>query len=202
MTTRWAHHLRGLRRMCAGLPDRRADARNGCGRAQKGDSKDFDREVDSRLPLLRRRLPDQFKIKDDKIKYVDGLNGPANEGRLVRQGAFRFRLYRPHAPPDQTADPPRRRARKGLNVDPDNPCDTLPRSELGRGAGCAAKGLAARDVAERVAGFGSAKCSNEEAYLFQKLIRQGFGHNNVDHCTRLCHASSVAALMENVGSAP
>jgi formate dehydrogenase major subunit len=32
------------------------------------------------------------------------------------------------------------------------------------------------------------------------LIRQGFGHNNVDHCTRLCHASSVAALMENVGS--
>ena len=52
-----------------------------------------------------------------------------------------------------------------------------------------------------MAGFGSAKCSNEEAYLFQKLIRQGFGHNNVDHCTRLCHASSsVAALMENVGS--
>ncbi len=51
-----------------------------------------------------------------------------------------------------------------------------------------------------IAGFGSAKCSNEEAYLFQKLIRQGFGHNNVDHCTRLCHASSVAALMENVGS--
>ena len=51
------------------------------------------------------------------------------------------------------------------------------------------------------AGFGSAKCSNEEAYLFQKLIRAGFGHNNLDHCTRLCHASSVAALMENVGSA-
>ena len=51
-----------------------------------------------------------------------------------------------------------------------------------------------------VAGFGSAKCTNEEAYLFQKMIRQGFGHNNVDHCTRLCHASSVSALIENVGS--
>ena len=51
-----------------------------------------------------------------------------------------------------------------------------------------------------IAGFGSAKCSNEEAYLFQKLIRTGFGHNNVDHCTRLCHASSVAALLENIGS--
>ena len=57
-----------------------------------------------------------------------------------------------------------------------------------------------RGRGREIAGFGSAKCTNEEAYLFQKLIRQGFGHNNVDHCTRLCHASSVAALMENVGS--
>ncbi len=53
---------------------------------------------------------------------------------------------------------------------------------------------------QALAGFGSAKCSNEEAYLFQKLIRAGFGNNNVDHCTRLCHASSVAALMETIGS--
>jgi formate dehydrogenase major subunit len=53
---------------------------------------------------------------------------------------------------------------------------------------------------EALAGFGSAKCSNEEAYLFQKLVRAGFGTNNVDHCTRLCHASSVAALMEGIGS--
>jgi formate dehydrogenase major subunit len=51
-----------------------------------------------------------------------------------------------------------------------------------------------------LAGFGSAKGSNEEAYLFQKLVRVGFGSNNVDHCTRLCHASSVAALMETIGS--
>jgi len=51
-----------------------------------------------------------------------------------------------------------------------------------------------------LAGFGSAKGSNEEAYLFQKLVRTGFGNNNVDHCTRLCNASSVAALLEGVGS--
>ena len=51
-----------------------------------------------------------------------------------------------------------------------------------------------------IAGFGSAKCSNEEAYLFQKLIRTGFHTNNIDHCTRLCHASSVAALFEGIGS--
>ncbi|MBA2530300.1 MAG: formate dehydrogenase subunit alpha [Euzebyales bacterium] len=51
-----------------------------------------------------------------------------------------------------------------------------------------------------IAGFGSAKCSNEEAYLFQKLLRTGFFTNNIDHCTRLCHASSVAALFEGIGS--
>jgi formate dehydrogenase major subunit len=57
-----------------------------------------------------------------------------------------------------------------------------------------------RNGSDALAGFGSAKCSNEEAYLFQKLIRAGFGTNNVDHCTRLCHASSVAALLESIGS--
>src|SRR5262249_5322100 len=67
----------------------------------------------------------------------------------------------------------------------------------------AARGLKeihTRDGGNALAGFGSAKGSNEEAYLFQKLIRQGFHTNNVDHCTRLCHASSVAALMEGLNS--
>ncbi len=53
---------------------------------------------------------------------------------------------------------------------------------------------------QALAGFGSAKCSNEEAYLFQKMVRAVFRTNNVDHCTRLCHASSVAALLETIGS--
>ncbi|PSK97734.1 NAD-dependent formate dehydrogenase catalytic subunit /NAD-dependent formate dehydrogenase iron-sulfur protein [Murinocardiopsis flavida] len=61
-------------------------------------------------------------------------------------------------------------------------------------------GIYAESGSAGIAGFGSAKCSNEEAYLFQKLIRTAFRSNNVDHCTRLCHASSVAALFEGVGS--
>ena len=65
----------------------------------------------------------------------------------------------------------------------------------------ASRRSATRKGSRALAGFGSAKGSNEEAYLFQKLVRTGFGSNNVDHCTRLCHASSVAALMEGVGSA-
>ncbi len=62
------------------------------------------------------------------------------------------------------------------------------------------RGILDEHGSSALAGFGSAKCTNEEAYLFQKLIRAGFGTNNVDHCTRLCHASSVAALFEGVGS--
>ena len=80
----------------------------------------------------------------------------------------------------------------------------VPRGELGRGARArgrhARDGSATRTGGGALAGFGSAKGSNEEAYLFQKLVRTGFGTNNVDHCTRLCHASSVAALLEGIGS--
>ena len=67
-------------------------------------------------------------------------------------------------------------------------------------AGGSSKRLRDAHGPQALAGFGSAKGSNEEAYLFQKLVRTGFGSNNVDHCTRLCHASSVAALLEGVGS--
>ncbi|MEO1795016.1 MAG: molybdopterin-dependent oxidoreductase, partial [Pseudomonadota bacterium] len=92
---------------------------------------------------------------------------------------------------------------KGLNIDPANPLTHFREATWDEALEVAASGLntlAETGGGEAVAGFGSAKCSNEEAYLFQKLIRTAFGHNNVDHCTRLCHASSVAALMEGIGS--
>ena len=89
-------------------------------------------------------------------------------------------------------------------VDPRNPWTHFRPATWEEALDRAASGLKDirdRDGSKALAGFGSAKCSNEEAYLFQKLVRTGFGTNNVDHCTRLCHASSVAALMEGVGSA-
>ena len=89
-------------------------------------------------------------------------------------------------------------------MDPANPLEALPRGELGRGARSrrrrSCRRSATRTAGRALAGFGSAKGTNEEAYLFQKLVRTGFGSNNVDHCTRLCHASSVAALLEGIGS--
>src|SRR5262249_31077763 len=88
-------------------------------------------------------------------------------------------------------------------VDPRNPWTHFRTATWEEALDRAASGLKRirdREGPKGLAGFGSAKGSNEEAYLFQKLVRTGFGTNNVDHCTRLCHASSVAALMEGVGS--
>ncbi len=170
--------------------------------AQRGDSKDYDREVDSVCPFCGVGCQVSLKVKGNRVVYADGINGPANEGRLCVKGRFGFD-YIQH--PHRLTKPLIRKegAEKGLNVDPENPFTHFREATWEEALDAAAAGLARlRDGlgGEAVAGFGSAKCTNEEAYLFQKLIRQGFGHNNVDHCTRLCHASSVAALMENVGS--
>ncbi|MEL6885760.1 MAG: formate dehydrogenase subunit alpha [Pseudomonadota bacterium] len=166
--------------------------------AQVGDSKDYDSEVDSICPFCGVGCQVSLKVKDGRVKYVEGINGPANEGRLCVKGRFGFdyihhdhRLTKPLIRRD---DAPA----KGLNVDPGNWSTHFREATWDEALDVAARGLKGRG--REVAGFGSAKCTNEEAYLFQKFIRQGFGHNNVDHCTRLCHASSVAALMENVGS--
>jgi len=169
---------------------------------QEGDSADFDSEVKSICPFCGVGCQVSLKVKDGKVKSVDGINGPANEGRLCVKGRFGYDyIHHPH----RLTTPLIRRddAPKGLNVDPANPLTHFREASWDEALDRAAAGLGGlRDThgGASVAGFGSAKCSNEEAYLFQKLIRQGFGHNNVDHCTRLCHASSVAALMENVGS--
>lgn len=166
--------------------------------AQVGDSKDYDKEVESVCPFCGVGCQVSLKVKDNKVVYVEGINGPANEGRLCVKGRFGFdyihhdhRLTKPLIRRD---DAPA----KGLNVDPNNWQEVFREATWDEALDFAAKGLKGRG--REVAGFGSAKCTNEEAYLFQKFIRQGFGHNNVDHCTRLCHASSVAALLENVGS--
>ncbi len=169
----------------------------------RGDSAGFDREVASICPFCGVGCQVSLKLRGDRIVAVEGLNGPANEGRLCVKGRFGFDyIHHPHRltrPLIRRADAPP----KGMNVDPANPWTHFREASWDEALDYAAEGLAfLRDEhgGRAVAGFGSAKCTNEEAYLFQKLIRQGFGHNNVDHCTRLCHASSVAALIENIGS--
>ncbi|MGH3906263.1 MAG: formate dehydrogenase subunit alpha [Pseudonocardiaceae bacterium] len=152
------------------------------------------------------------------IAYAEGRDQPGSQGRLCVKGRYGWDyaasaqrltvpLIRregsyPKGPLSGDVKGEQRRKPGGL-VDYD---EVLPHF---REAGWdEALDLVARRLTEihadhgpaAIAGFGSAKCSNEEAYLFQKLIRTRFRTNNVDHCTRLCHASSVAALFEGIGS--
>ncbi len=169
---------------------------------------DFDRSVDSVCPFCGVGCQTVVNVKDNKIVQVDGRDGPANENRLCVKGRFGFDYAQS---PERLTKPLIRREDAPKRGDIDmrfmQVSDVFREASWEEAMALAAKGLTdIRDGSGKgkgsgaIAGFGSAKGSNEEAYLFQKLIRQGFGTNNVDHCTRLCHASSVAALLEGVGS--
>ncbi|MBE7522962.1 MAG: formate dehydrogenase subunit alpha [Burkholderiales bacterium] len=164
----------------------------------------IDRKVDSVCPYCGVGCQITYHVGDGKIVRVEGRDGPANRERLCVKGRFGFDYV---AHPQRLTKPLVRRegARKDphAKLDPANPLAAF-REATWEEAMALAGGTLKRIRDERgpraLAGFGSAKGSNEEAYLFQKLVRTGFGSNNVDHCTRLCHASSVAALLEGIGS--
>ncbi|MGA7261759.1 MAG: formate dehydrogenase subunit alpha, partial [Stellaceae bacterium] len=162
-----------------------------------------DREVESVCPYCGVGCQITYRIRDDRIVAVDGRDGPANHNRLCVKGRFGFDYV---AHPDRLTEPLIRKegvSKHNIDIDPANPYTHFRKASWDEALDIAAAGLKRirdRDGRRALAGFGSAKGSNEEAYLFQKLVRTGFGSNNVDHCTRLCHASSVAALMEGIGS--
>src|SRR6201998_4560892 len=163
-----------------------------------------DKTVDSLCPYCGVGCQLTYHVKDNRILYVEGRDGPSNHGRLCVKGRYGFDyvhhrqrlttplIRRPGVP--KSAD---------FTADPDNPLAVFREASWEEALDFAAAGLRRiRDSLgpQALAGFRSAQGSNEEAYLFQKLVRTGFGTNNVDHCTRLCHASSVAALLEGIGS--
>ena len=162
-----------------------------------------DREVDSVCPYCGVGCQLTYKIKDARIVAVDGRNGPANHNRLCVKGRFGFDYV---AHPDRLTEPLIRKdgvSKRDTDIDPANPYTHFRKATWDEALDRAAEGLRRirdRDGRRALAGFACAKGTNEEAYLLQKLVRAGFGSNNVDHCTRLCHASSVAALMEGIGS--
>ncbi|MGA8708979.1 MAG: formate dehydrogenase subunit alpha [Steroidobacteraceae bacterium] len=163
-----------------------------------------DRSVNSLCPYCGVGCQLTYQVKDDRILYVEGRDGPANHSRLCVKGRYGFDYTR-H--PQRLTVPLVRRAdapKSGHFVmDPDNVMQVFREASWEEAlalAGSSLRGIRDTHGSKSLAGFGSAKGSNEEAYLFQKLVRLGFGSNNVDHCTRLCHASSVAALLEGIGS--
>ncbi|HKJ08124.1 MAG TPA: formate dehydrogenase subunit alpha [Gammaproteobacteria bacterium] len=164
-----------------------------------------DKQVQSVCPYCGVGCQLTYNVKDNHILFVEGRDGPANHSRLCVKGRYGFDyVNHPHRltrPLIRRADMP-----KSVDIDAVDPADPL---HLFREATWEEALAAAAGGLDRIrqvhgpralAGFGSAKGSNEEAYLFQKLVRTGFGSNNVDHCTRLCHASSVAAMLEMIGS--
>src|SRR5579859_4290550 len=164
-----------------------------------------DKSVHSLCPYCGVGCQLTYHVKDDKILYVEGRDGPANHSRLCVKGRYGFDYAR-H--PQRLTVPLIRRAdappKSGdFVMDPDHVMQVFREATweeaIALGGGTLRK-LRDTHGPKSLAGFGSAKGSNEEAYLFQKLVRLGFGSNNVDHCTRLCHASSVAALLEGIGS--
>ncbi len=166
---------------------------------------DIEKKVESVCPYCGVGCQIEYNIKENKIAYVDGVNGPANKNRLCVKGRFGFD-YVNH--PERLKKPLIRIKDKKKDLHPvvnfSNIHEYFREASWEEALSFASEGLIKlRDnnkSSSNLAGFGSAKCSNEEAYLFQKLIRTGLKTNNVDHCTRLCHASSVAALLETIGS--
>ena len=163
-----------------------------------------DKQVESVCPYCGVGCQLTYNIKDDKILFVNGRDGPSNHGRLCVKGRYGFDYA--HHPQRLTVPLIRREGVPKTGdfvMDPDRVMDVFREASWEEALEFAGGKLAQiRDTHGRksLAGFGSAKGSNEEAYLFQKLVRTGFGSNNVDHCTRLCHASSVIALLEGIGS--
>ncbi|MDX1576727.1 MAG: 2Fe-2S iron-sulfur cluster-binding protein, partial [Kiloniellales bacterium] len=148
-----------------------------------------DRDVDTLCPYCGVGCQTKVHVKDDEILYIDGRDGPANRNRLCVKGRFGFD-YIDH--PDRLTVPLIRRedAPKSadIEIDPEDPSSHFREATWEEALERAAAGLKTvldRDGPPAMAGFGSAKGSNEEAYLFQKLVRTGFRTNNVDHCTRL-----------------
>jgi formate dehydrogenase major subunit len=171
--------------------------------AREAGKQTIDKSVDSVCPFCGVGCLLTYHVKKNVIQFVTGKDGPSNHNRLCVKGRYGFD-YAAH--PQRLTKPLIRKPgfpkTAQFTVDPANFSEVFREATWEEALDLAANGFKAIREKDRyaLAGFGSAKGSNEEAYLFQKLVRTGFRQNNVDHCTRLCHASSVAALLEGIGS--
>jgi formate dehydrogenase alpha subunit len=125
-------------------------------------------------------------VRGDVIVRVEGdRDNPASKGRLCVKGRYGIAEFVHH--PDRLTNPLIRKD-----------------GELKEASWDEALGLVAaklREYAPEESAFiASAKCTNEENYVMQKFARAVLGTNNVDHCARLCHAPSVAGLVQSFGS--
>jgi formate dehydrogenase major subunit len=128
-------------------------------------------------------------VKEDKVVGVKPAGKIANEWLLCVKGRFAFDFIN-H--PARLTEP---------LIRDENGClrPVSWEEALGLVAG-KIKEIRENYGADAIAGFASAKATNEENYLFMKFMRAAVGTNNVDHCARLCHSSTVAGLAATLGS--
>jgi formate dehydrogenase alpha subunit len=128
-------------------------------------------------------------VKDNKIVRSYGCeDGPDNKGALCVKGRFGLDFVN-H--PDRLTKPLIKKNGKFEEASWNEALDLVANKF---------KELKKKYGSDTLAGLSSAKCTNEENYLFQKFIRTCFNTNTVDHCARLCHASTVAGLAKAFGS--
>ncbi len=149
---------------------------------------DLDRKVKTTCPYCGVGCQIELLVKDNKILRVNGVEGVLpNDGRLCVKGRFGYD-YVNHA--DRLTRPLIKRNGSFEEAEWDEALD-LVAEKLGS--------IKQKYGAPALAGYASAKCTNEDNYLFQKFIRIVFGNNNIDYCTRLCHASTVTAMLKSIG---
>jgi len=126
--------------------------------------------------------------KDCEIVKVKGLDGPSNWGRLCIKGRFGHEYIKSE---ERLETPLIKRNGRFEKVSWEEALNYVAERLLE---------IKEKYGPDALGGLSSARCTNEENYVFQKFVRAVFGTNNVDHCARLCHASTVAGLAKAFGS--
>ncbi|MDD2767400.1 MAG: formate dehydrogenase subunit alpha [Methylococcus sp.] len=123
------------------------------------------------------------------VRMVPDKNGQANHGHSCVKGRFAFG-YATH--PDRITSP---MIRKSIH----DPWQKVSWEEAVNYAASEFKRIQAKYGKDSVGGLTSSRCTNEEAYLVQKLVRAAFGNNNVDTCARVCHSPTGYGLKQTLG---
>jgi len=131
----------------------------------------------------------ELVVKDNRIVRANGVEGiKPNDGRLCVKGRFGYAFV---GSKDRLTQPLIKRNGKFKEIGWDEALDLIAEKF---------NAIKVKSGNDALAGYASAKATNEDNYIFQKFIRTAFGNNNVDYCTRLCHASTVTAMLHSLGS--
>ena len=128
-------------------------------------------------------------VKNNRLVGVEPLDGPANKNLLCVKG--KFASYKFVGSGDRLTEPLIKR--NGI-FEPASWKEALAlvSSKFNE--------IKAENGADALAGFSCSRATNEDNYVFQKMVRAAFGTNNVDNCARVCHSASVHGLAQTLGS--